>query len=112
MQVDVRLVEEGPDAALTNVFTGKGLETHAQATDPCGGGTFVAAHEMIAYLQRVLHHINMLRWVIAFLVIAIIAGLLGFTGIAGDSAYIAKILFFLFLVLMALSLLFGKRIWK
>lgn len=59
-----------------------------------------------------LIHIDMLRWVITFLVIAIIAGLLGFTGVAGDAAYIAKVLFFIFLVLLVLSLIFGKRIWK
>ncbi|MEZ4740320.1 MAG: DUF1328 domain-containing protein [Flavobacteriales bacterium] len=54
----------------------------------------------------------MLRWVITFFVIAIIAGLLGFTNIAGDLAYIAKVLFFIFLVLLVISLLFGKKIWK
>lgn len=54
----------------------------------------------------------MLRWVITFFVIAIIAGLLGFTNIAGDLAYIAKVLFFIFLVLLLISLLFGKKIWK
>ena len=54
----------------------------------------------------------MLRWIITFLIIAIIAGLLGFTSIAGDLAQIAKILFFIALVLMVVSLIFGKRIWK
>jgi uncharacterized membrane protein YtjA (UPF0391 family) len=54
----------------------------------------------------------MLRWVLTFLVIALIAGVLGFTDIAGSAAYIAKVLFFVFLVLLVLSLLFGRRIWK
>lgn len=54
----------------------------------------------------------MLRWVIIFFIIAIIAGLLGFTNLSGDLAYIAKILFFIFLLLLVLSLIFGKRIWK
>lgn len=54
----------------------------------------------------------MLRWVVTFFVIAIIAALLGFTGLAGELAQIAKILFFVALVLFAVSLLFGKKIWK
>jgi uncharacterized membrane protein YtjA (UPF0391 family) len=36
----------------------------------------------------------------------------GFSGIAGDAAYIAKILFYIFLVLLVISLLFGKKIFK
>ncbi len=55
---------------------------------------------------------TMLRWVVTFIVIALIAGLLGFTDLAGDAAYIAKILFFVFLALLVLSLLFGRQIWK
>jgi len=54
----------------------------------------------------------MLRWVITFLIIALIAAVLGFSDIAGDSAYIAKILFYIFLVLLVISLLFGKKIFK
>ena len=46
----------------------------------------------------------MLRWALAFLVIAIIAAVFGFTDIAGTSAYIAKILFFVFLILFVVSL--------
>ncbi len=49
----------------------------------------------------------MLRWAVAFLVIAIIAGLLGFTGIAGQSMYFARILFYVFLVIFVVSLIFG-----
>lgn len=55
----------------------------------------------------------MLRWIIAFLVLALVAGLLGFTGIAGGSMAIARILFFIFLVLFVVGLLFrllsGRR---
>lgn len=54
----------------------------------------------------------MLRWVITFLIIAIIAAVLGFTDIVGGAAFIAKVLFYIFLVLLVLSLLFGKKIWK
>lgn len=58
------------------------------------------------------NHITMLRWVVTFLVIALIAGLLGFTGLAAGAAAIAKVVFYIFLVLLVLSLLFGSRIWK
>lgn len=55
----------------------------------------------------------MLRWALAFLVLALIAGLLGFTGIAGQSFYAAKILCFVFLVIflagLVYSLVRGRR---
>ncbi|HVM74338.1 MAG TPA: DUF1328 domain-containing protein [Candidatus Saccharimonadales bacterium] len=47
----------------------------------------------------------MIRWAIAFFVVAIVAALFGFTGIAVASAGIAKILFFLFLILFLASLI-------
>ncbi len=53
----------------------------------------------------------MLRWVVTFLVIALIAALFGFGGIAEGAADIAKIIFYIFLVLFVLGLLFGKAIW-
>jgi uncharacterized membrane protein YtjA (UPF0391 family) len=49
----------------------------------------------------------MLRWALAFFIVALIAAVLGFGGIAAASAGIAKILFFLFLVLFAVSLVMG-----
>ena len=51
----------------------------------------------------------MLRWVLAFFVLAIIAGVFGFGGIAEGSASIAKILFFLFLILFIVGLIFGRK---
>jgi uncharacterized membrane protein YtjA (UPF0391 family) len=45
----------------------------------------------------------MLRWSIAFLVLALITGVLGFGGIAAASVDIAKILFFVFVVLFLIS---------
>jgi uncharacterized membrane protein YtjA (UPF0391 family) len=47
----------------------------------------------------------MLRWILTFLVIAIVAGALGFTGVAGTSMGIAQTLFYIFLVLFVLSLI-------
>lgn len=49
----------------------------------------------------------MLRWAIAFFIIAIIAAVLGFGGIAVAASGIAKILFYIFLVLFLIALLMG-----
>jgi uncharacterized membrane protein YtjA (UPF0391 family) len=49
----------------------------------------------------------MLRWALAFLIIALIAMVLGLPGIAWLSVDIARILFFVFLVLFLLSLVVG-----
>ena len=54
----------------------------------------------------------MLRWVLTFLVIALVAGILGFTGISEGAADIAKVIFYIFLVLLVIALLFGSFIWK
>lgn len=51
----------------------------------------------------------MLRWSIAFLVIALIAALFGFGVIEGYSLMIAKVLFFVFLVLFVVTLITGDR---
>jgi uncharacterized membrane protein YtjA (UPF0391 family) len=50
----------------------------------------------------------MLRWALAFAILALVAGVLGFGGLAGDFAYIAKILLFVFLVLFIVSLIVGR----
>jgi uncharacterized membrane protein YtjA (UPF0391 family) len=50
----------------------------------------------------------MIRWAIAFAVLALIAGVLGFGGLAGDFAYIAKILLFVFIVLLVVSAIVGR----
>ncbi len=51
----------------------------------------------------------MLRWSIAFFVLALIAAVFGFTGIAVDAAWIAKLLFVGFLAIAVVSLIFGRR---
>jgi uncharacterized membrane protein YtjA (UPF0391 family) len=50
---------------------------------------------------------DMLRWALAFFIIALVAAILGFGGIAVAAAGIAKILFFIFLVLFLVALLGG-----
>lgn len=56
----------------------------------------------------------MLKWAVAFLVIAIIAGIFGFTGIEQASASVAKVLFGIFLVLfvgaLAIGLFLGSKL--
>lgn len=49
----------------------------------------------------------MLRWALAFFVIALVAALLGFGGIAVAAAGIAKVLFYVFLILFLVALLGG-----
>lgn len=51
----------------------------------------------------------MLRWAIAFLLIAIVAAVLGFTQLQGMAAWAAKVSFLVFLVLFVVSLVFGRR---
>ena len=50
--------------------------------------------------------LNMLSWVVTFLVIALIAGILGF-GVAGVSIEIAKTIFFIAVVLFLVSAVVG-----
>ncbi|MBS2096752.1 DUF1328 domain-containing protein [Carboxylicivirga linearis] len=49
----------------------------------------------------------MLRWIVTFLIIALVAALFGFGGIAASAAGIAKILFFIAVVLFVISLIAG-----
>ena len=49
----------------------------------------------------------MLRWSLAFFIIAIIAAIFGFGGIAAGAVDIAKVLFFFFLVACVVLLLWG-----
>ncbi len=46
----------------------------------------------------------MLRYALAFFVVALIAAVFGFTGIAVAAAGVAKLLFFVFLVLFLMTL--------
>jgi len=49
----------------------------------------------------------MLRFALAFLVLALIAAFLGFGGVAATSAGIAKTLFFVFLVVFLITFVVG-----
>ena len=50
----------------------------------------------------------MLRWAIAFLVIALIAAVMGFTALEGAAAWAAKITFIVFVIIFVASLIFGR----
>jgi uncharacterized membrane protein YtjA (UPF0391 family) len=50
----------------------------------------------------------MLRWAIAFAIIALIAGALGFYGLSSTAADIAKFLALLFVVLFVIALVVGR----
>jgi len=52
----------------------------------------------------------MLRWAIAFAIIAVIAAALGFGGLADTSADIAKFLALVFLVLFVIALVVGRSV--
>ena len=49
----------------------------------------------------------MLRWALAFFIVAIIAAVFGFGGIAQGASDVARILFFFFVVFFAVSLVWG-----
>lgn len=53
----------------------------------------------------------MIKWMITFLVLAVISALFGFGLIANLTFAAAKILFYVFIVLAVLSLLLGRRIF-
>jgi uncharacterized membrane protein YtjA (UPF0391 family) len=52
----------------------------------------------------------MLRWAIAFAIIALIAGALGFYGLESTAADIAKFFALVFLVLFVIALIVGGRV--
>jgi uncharacterized membrane protein YtjA (UPF0391 family) len=49
----------------------------------------------------------MLRWAIAFFVVALIAAVFGFLGIAAAAVSIARVMFYIFVILFLLSLVGG-----
>ena len=49
----------------------------------------------------------MLRWAVAFFVVAIVAAIFGFGDIAAAATGVAKILFYVFLILFLISLISG-----
>ena len=52
----------------------------------------------------------MLRWAIAFAIIALLAAALGFGGLAGTAADIAKFFALLFVVLFVIALVVGRGV--
>ncbi len=51
----------------------------------------------------------MLRWAVAFAILAIIAAFFGFGTLAGDFGGLAKILALVFLVMFVISVVVGRR---
>ena len=49
----------------------------------------------------------MLRWAVAFFIVAIVAAIFGFGDIAAAATGVAKILFYVFLILFLISLVSG-----
>lgn len=62
--------------------------------------------ETAVFLRR--DEMAILRWVLTFLILALIASLFGFGGAASSFAGIAKILLFVFVVLLVVSFFFGR----
>jgi uncharacterized membrane protein YtjA (UPF0391 family) len=86
-----------------------------QAQSPSFGITFAIPQRNGTYAELLIDqefhakgYKTMLRWAIAFFVLALIAGVMGFGGLEGQLASIAKILVFVFLVLFVVSLIFGR----
>jgi len=52
----------------------------------------------------------MLRWAIAFAIIALIAGALGFYGLSNTAADIAKFFALIFVVLFVIALVVGRSV--
>lgn len=49
----------------------------------------------------------MLRWSLAFFIVAIVAAVFGFGGIASGATEIARVLFFFFVAIFLVSLIWG-----
>jgi uncharacterized membrane protein YtjA (UPF0391 family) len=56
-----------------------------------------------------LEELEMLRWAVLFLVIALVAGIFGFWSLEGTAMWIAKVLFVIFLIFFVVSLIIGRR---
>jgi uncharacterized membrane protein YtjA (UPF0391 family) len=54
--------------------------------------------------QRQTEEVNMLQWIIIFLVVALVAGGLGFGGVASAASGAAGLLFWIFLILVLAGL--------
>ncbi len=50
---------------------------------------------------------EILTWIIVFLIVVVMAGVFAFTGLVKGLASLAKIIFYLFLTLLAIALIIG-----
>jgi uncharacterized membrane protein YtjA (UPF0391 family) len=98
----------GPTAAARSGYETAICSVRAAIFRSFCAGTFVFSPDCFhREFERHTEVLNMLGWVVTFLIIALIAGLLGFGGIAGASIEIAKIIFFIALVLFLVSAVVG-----
>jgi uncharacterized membrane protein YtjA (UPF0391 family) len=51
----------------------------------------------------------MLRWILIFLIIALVASVFGLGGLEGTALYIARILLVVFVVVLIVNLIMGRR---
>jgi uncharacterized membrane protein YtjA (UPF0391 family) len=90
--------------AASRIFLVSALGTFVFASDCfCNGGASV--HRLRPTSKQEV--LDMLGWVVTFLIVALIAGILGFGGVAGASIEIAKIIFFIAIVLFVVSAIIG-----
>jgi uncharacterized membrane protein YtjA (UPF0391 family) len=82
----------------------------AAAKRPAGFPKLRRRRKTVSDVKTLARSFAMLRYVVIFLVIALIAGLCGFTEVAGGAKEIARIVFYIFLVLFVISLIMGRRV--
>jgi len=51
----------------------------------------------------------MLRWILVFLLVALVASVFGAFSLTGTAMWIARVLLFVFLISLVVSLVFGTR---
>ena len=88
------------------LLAGRSMRLHVSVEAQLQNGfhSFCAGRVMGTVISEV---IEMLRWAVIFLVVALVAAILGFGGIAGVAATIAKWIFWLFVILFVIALISG-----
>src|SRR5579862_731412 len=98
---------DGLGTAGSKAFLGDGMYCRSSVSMCKWTGYRVAKGLSRSFTQRHPEEESMLRWALAFFIIALVAAVFGFWGIVAAATGVAKVLFFLFLVLFLVSLLGG-----